>query len=568
MFVEDQLSFPGFEGATPGCNNSSGRASFQPVDIHGAYYGGHLYYTAQTVVEGKEIVSRGEGVEETHKTFRTETVVLRSDRTVHTAHLARAPKGTPRANRVWRLDDLVITEPPRVNPWATWRWPSIEGYLAGRSRPRPLKSLLEDILAALKSAIYLPRDEDYTILAFCVVLTYVQQIFDSVPLIFVCGPAGSGKTAIGQQMAQLCCNACIIGKVSPATAARQVDEARGLTVLDDLEAIGKRNGKDSAQFGDFSQFLKVSYNKHTSIKLLTDMANGTTRKVNSYGVKVITNTSGADEILLTRMLRVETATMPREFRQGSPKETFSPKRLLALRDELHCWAFSSVQAVAETYGRLFPQHDSRAEEIVAPLRVLAELSDSSDLRERLEKALVRQREKPPQITTVDELLRHTVENLVVIGQTEVSPIHVLMQMRSHAANREARHVNVKGLTTAWIGRKMRIAGMVDMNAREARRRLHGLKIRILPLSTTFVAEVDAKRKRDIPWYKDPVAYCTTWECKYCRYAAYGCPIKPNKLRGVSRGGSSSTRHRHNPRPLPPPRPPREDVPPRPVNQEF
>src|ERR1700674_6042256 len=98
MFVEDQLSFPGFEGATPGCNSSSGRASFQPVDIHGAYYSGQLYYTAQTVVEGTEIVPREEGVEETHKTFRTETVVLRSDRTVHTAHLDLARKGTPRGH--------------------------------------------------------------------------------------------------------------------------------------------------------------------------------------------------------------------------------------------------------------------------------------------------------------------------------------------------------------------------------------------------------------------------------------------------------------------------------------
>jgi hypothetical protein len=568
MFADDQLSLPGFESVVPVRIRSSGRASFQPVDIHCAYYGGDLYYTAQTVVEGTEIVRDDDGGERSIKTFRTETVVLRSDRTVHTARLAQAPKGTPRANRVWHLDDVVIADSPRVNPWATWRWPSIEDYLAGRARPRALKTILAEILAALRSVLYLPRDEDYIILAFCVVLTYVQQIFDSVPLVFVCGPAGTGKTAIGQLMAQLCCNACVIGKVSPATAARQVDEARGLTVLDDLEAIGKRNGKDSAQFGDFSQFLKVSYNKHTAIKLLTDMTNGTTRKINSYGLKVITNTSGADEILLTRMLRVETAPMPSKFRQGSAKERLSAKRLLALRDELHCWAFSNVKAVADTYARMFPQHDSRAEEIAAPLQVIAELSSDNDLRERLDKALAKQREKPPEIHTVEDLLRKVVEDLVHNGQTEASPQHVLMQMRLHAANREARHVNVKDLNSAWVGRMMRLMGMVDTTLPEMRRRLYGLKLRILPLSSTFVLAADQKRKcGGRAWYKDPVNFCTNWECKFCRYYVAGCPISVSKLSGSKRGGSSNA-SRTYPRPPLPPTPPREEPDPRPANPEF
>jgi hypothetical protein len=568
MQVEDQLEFPGFAPSVSMHKGGSGRVSYEPVDIHGAYHEGHLYYTAQTVVEGSEVRHRGSGEEETVKTSRVETVILRSDRSLHTLYLAKAPKGTPRESRVWKLGEIVVSDPPRVNPWATWRWPSIEDYLAGRSRPRALKTILAEILSALRNALYLPREEDYTILAFCVVLTYVQQIFDSVPLVFVCGPAGTGKTAIGQLMAQLCCNSCVIGKVSPATAARQVDEARGLTVLDDLEAIGKRNGKDTAQFGDFSQFLKVSYNKYTAVKLLTDMTNGTTRKINSYGLKVITNTSGADEILLTRMLRVETAPMPPKFRQGSAKEKLSAKRLLALRDELHCWAFSNVKAVADTYARMFPQHDSRAEEIAAPLQVIAELSSDNDLRERLDKALAKQREKPPEIHTVEDLLRKVVEDLVLNGQTEASPQHVLMQMRLHAANREARHVNVKDLNSAWVGRMMRLMGMVDTTLPEMRRRLYGLKLRILPLSSTFVLATDQKRRcGGRAWYKDPVNFCTNWECKFCRYYVAGCPISVSKLSGAKRGGSSNA-SRTYPRPPLPPTPPREEPDPRPANPEF
>jgi hypothetical protein len=569
MVAEDQLSLPGFELAAPARSKSSSRLSFEPVDINGGYHSGYLYYPTQTLVQGRDIVRRPDGTEESIRTARLETVVLRSDRTLKTATMAPAPKGTPKENRLWTLDELVIAAPPRVNRWATWRWPSIECYLSGKARTRPLKAIMADITAALKSAIHLPREEDYTILSFCVPLTFVQQIFDAVPLILVTGPAGTGKSAVGQQMAQICCNAAVIGKVSAATVARQVDEARGLTVLDDLESIAKRKGNDGAQYSDFVQWLKLSYCKQTATTVLTDVTTMTTRRINFFGVKIVTNTRGVDDILGTRMFRIDTAAIPHSFREARRTVApFSAKRLQDLRDELHTWSFCNARAVASTYARMFPQHDNRADEITAPLRVLAELAEDDDLRQDLEQALRKQREKPPEIHTVEDLLRKVVEDLVLNGQTEASPQHVLMQMRLHAANREARHVNVKDLNSAWVGRMMRLMGMVDTTLPEMRRRLYGLKLRILPLSSTFVLATDQKRRcGGRAWYKDPVNFCTNWECKFCRYYVAGCPISVPKLSGAKRGGSSNA-SRTYPRPPLPPTPPREEPDPRPSNPDF
>lgn len=54
------------------------------------------------------------------------------------------------------------------------------------------------------------------------------------------------------------------------------------------------------------------------------------------------------------------------------------------------WAFSEVEAIADKYAQLFDSPTDRAEEIAAPVRVIAALSDDDVPRERVERALARQ----------------------------------------------------------------------------------------------------------------------------------------------------------------------------------
>ena len=197
---------------------SEGRFTVAPVDINGAYINKKMYYPVQTLVRQKQT----DDYQNTFFVERYETVVVRSDATVHKAVLSPAPKGTPESERVIRLSDgTLIRSAPKPNEFGTWNWSSINDYLNDRSNVRKTADIFKDVYQILKKSVWLPVKEDYTILALTVLATYIQNIFESVPLLFLNGPAGSGKSQTGIIMSKLSCNGTVIGQVSAATAAQK-----------------------------------------------------------------------------------------------------------------------------------------------------------------------------------------------------------------------------------------------------------------------------------------------------------------------------------------------------------
>jgi acid phosphatase family membrane protein YuiD len=96
-------------------------------------------------------------------------------------------------------------------------------------------------------------------------------------------------------MVRICANAASIGQASAAGVARLIHETKGFVVMDDLESVGTRSGKDASQFNELIQALKLSYNKETSWKIWTDVSRGMrVERLNFFGVKMINNTTGAD----------------------------------------------------------------------------------------------------------------------------------------------------------------------------------------------------------------------------------------------------------------------------------
>lgn len=159
------------------------------------------------------------------------------------------------------------------------------------------------------------------------------------------GAAGTGKSQTGVAMANICCNGSVIGQVSAASAARHIDAARGFVVFDDLEGIASKGGKDG-QFNELVQALKVSYNKHTAEKIWTDVKTMKTQRLNFYGVKLISNTAGVDDILSTRMLRIQTRHIP-DSEKGLIKTLVAEdyRKIHNLRQELHAWAFKNCREI-------------------------------------------------------------------------------------------------------------------------------------------------------------------------------------------------------------------------------
>lgn len=517
-----------------------GRFAYRPVNINGAYHNGHLYYAVRTLNRGVDVARRETGEEVVHEVERLETVVVRSDRTVHSAAWAAAPKGTRDRDRVLRLSDgTLIDREPQANKYGTWSWDSIKAYLDGRSRTRPLAAILADVFAHLRSSVWLPYEEDYAVLTLTVPVTYAQAVFDSVPLIFLNGPPGSGKSEMGRAMARVCANAYVCGQSSAASIARFIDESRGFVVLDDLEVIGNRGG----EFSELVQALKLSYNKTTAVKLWTDVKTMRTHLLDFYGVKMINNTQGADQILGSRMLRIQTRKIPERLREefGGLLPTQST-RLYELRDELHTWTFENVALIETEYRALYPKGTDRSDEITAPLRVMAALAGDLALRSQLEVALTRQRQKALDPDDPREVLHEALKNLIAQGYEMISITHLVLEMRGLLAGDYGRAFTneiPEWARPEWVGRMLRSYDLIDPDpARSMRRRVYGANLRFYPIRHSYVEEVRglfAGQGVEVPsGGREPADFCQT--CETCPFNALSCEIMARRRAGRENSG--------------------------------
>lgn len=530
-----------------------GRVSFDPIDINGAFHNGYLYYPVQTLYREteKRLDPQGKVVEEVMESL--ETVVIRSDRTVHSAVPSRPRKGAGKNQLVWRLTDGTLIEtPPRPNTYGTWTWGAINAYLNNTNKTRPLARMLRDIYQHLRANVWLPYPEDYAVLALTVPVTFTQAAFDAVPLFIVNGPAGSGKSQLGIAMSQVCANGSVIGQTSAASIARYIDETRGFVVLDDLESLGsKGNGKDANAFSELAQALKLSYNKSTGVKLWTDVKTMKTEKLNFYGVKFINNTQGVDDILGSRMLHVQTRTMPAEARaEFHQREGLPPSKLRALRDELHTWAFENIGLVTKMYAELVPGKSDRAEEITAPLKVIAALAGDAELEADFRTAIAMQRRKVIRQEDPVEVMWEALRNLVLQGFSWVMPNHLVNEMKTlmpKVYDQQSTTQIPEWHQASWIGRQLRVFDLIDPNVPGKRHRVRGGNLRAFPVHPRVLKEVrewaveqgvDIKATGSAP----PESFCQN--CMACVYCGIGCDMMGNEDARLSKGERLAAKMSH------------------------
>lgn len=512
-----------------------GRYGYQPIDIAGAFHNGFLYYPVKTLTNVLENYRDEHGKSVSQISSKIEIVLVRSDRTIQTVTQVAAPRGTPLNERVLRLSDGTLIEShPKSSAYSTWSWESVQDFCSNKLKTRSLGAILNNIRAFLKQTVWLPFQHDYDLLTLLVPVTFAQAIFQSVPLILVTGPPGSGKSALGKAMVQVCANAATIGQISAAAIARLIDETKGFVVFDDLEAIGKRKGRDAASFSELVQSLKLSYNKETSWKSWTDMSSGgSVKKLNFYGVKMINNTTGTDHILGSRLLKIYMQKMPRVLQQNfGLSEEWNPAVLEKLRDELHTWTFENVGLVDETYRRLFSFVSDRDAEITAPLRVFAGLSENEELKDGLERALEFQNLIPEASTDPVELLKEAVKRLTLFGYTKLSPTHISLEMKHLASQRPSflYDDNPKWKSLVWIGRQLRSLGLVEINALEERKFLHRKYLRVYPLNKIYLEGIlNSNLEIQINESKNPLEFCLL--CDECKYQSVACSIRESRFKG-------------------------------------
>lgn len=497
-----------------------------PVDINRAFVGGKLYYPVrlQRSLPGEE----GTRV-------RWETVVVSSEGEILSWGYLPAPQGTPKEDRVVALQDgTVLREPPRAPINDTWRWPSIQAFLEARAQGRSALSRSPGALAHLVEThlrqVVLPFREDYALLTLVVMASYVQAVFDAVPLVLVVGPPGSGKSELAAAMASVSANGVLVnGQTSPATAIRLVDASRGLVAFDDLEGIAAR-GKE-ADYSELVQMLKTSYKRSTAMKEWTDPRSFTVRRLNFFGIKVVTNTQGTDEILGSRMFVIRTRRLPKgaERGMGLPQE-----ELARLRDDLHTWAMETASQLHAIYRERYSRHVRRLDEIAAPLRAIADAVGSEELKARLERALEVQEGLSRLPTSDVDVVYMAVKELVRQGYRDVVAVqHIMLEARRLVGStwgKEREGEIPRWQQPRWVGQILRNHGIAGSGV-EARPRLWGYQLRLVRLEPSFVQEaLEEFRKEGIEpetALREPLAFCLETPCTECGFLHF-CDIRPYK----------------------------------------
>ena len=500
-----------------------GHASFEPLDVGRACHEGRLYYAVRLLVSENDPSDGGDG----RRLERLDTAVLRSDGKLLRAHRVPAPPGTPAHLRVFRLTDgTVVDGPPPAPANQSWSWPSIKAWLAAKRqgddlRLRPISEIVAEMAQVVRKSVWLPNEQDYVLLALTAATSYSQAIFQSAPMVLICGGVATGKSAAALAVGALSANGTVVRQVRPATVARVIHETNGLVVIDGLDAIGLRKGGDPEAFRELVRWLKLSQNRETAGWASVDEGQtASIRSLNGFGVKVVTFASGNDAILPTATARVQTCKMP--LRQGAGRPALAPFHAgdcQRLRDELHVWTAENVAAVASAYHELCSVDEGRLEDNATPLRVLAHLSGPGHVAE-LEAALSGKLPDTPADPAA--ILTRAAEILVRQGYREVSPTHAALEARRLIRDGSVALDVPELAQPEWVGRSLRASHVISGGEAGYRRRLRGANLRIYPLDRDFVASVLAQLPP--PALRDAADFCTD-DCGGCAYADLGCQMR-------------------------------------------
>lgn len=438
---------------------------------------------------------------------------------------SRVPSTSGGSDVLAAEDRTLLSRPPEVSESATWALDHILSFARaaknGSHRCRRLGEILRDMQQLFHQCVWLPRQEQLYLLLFTVPVTYVQELFAAVPYILITGPKGSGKSELALLLSRFSSNSTVIGCGSHAFTAAEIDRARGLIVLDDRETLAA-----SELDPDFLELLKIGYKRATGVRGLV----GQNRKLirqHVYGVKAITCVSGVEEIVGTRMIRIQTAPFSKALAGTSIRRFLAADLEVAdnLRQEMHSWAFKNVDLIQTTYAEL-TQTSSRWDEITAPLHVFSVLSEDAELQNKLKYALETQPVQEAIDVPLEEALSKLMEDLVRRGlMREVSVTHIKNEMElrlrdSSGQNREASHSG--RVPESWITRTLKAQNWIKLESTVKRTRARKKVLqRVWPLNEDRVSSI-LQTLTPQPQEQNATSFCQ--HCDACEYVTI-CEIK-------------------------------------------
>jgi hypothetical protein len=249
-------------------------------------------------------------------------------------------------------------------------------------------------------------------------------------------------------------------------------------------------------------------------------------RLNFFGIKLINNTAGVDEILGSRMVAIGTRPMPPGVEL--PRDSrLSPEQCAELRDQLHTWAFSHVKEINRAYCEIFPNSTNRSEEIAAPIRVIAKMAQVESVRQDVNQALNTVRSSGA--TSPSELMEEAIQSILVASIRErqalrttmtVEEVRMKMLLLEGPQFGKSRTTDVAEIESPeWIGRQFRQL-FAESDSSPQRFQMYGRGMRAWTLHREVVDRAITSAGTDrgeLQEISDPRAFCR--ECAKCDYAS-------------------------------------------------
>lgn len=276
----------------------------------------------------------------------------------------------PDRSRLWVHPTPM--EPGPATP-AGWSADARRRWLAGEPAPDPA-AVFARVAERLGFFLDLPPDQGPGIVAtltLWVMLTYIYQVWDATPYLFVGGPAHSGKSRVGELLARLVWRPTTTSNTTGPAIFRTLHDGGNTFLLDEAERL--RSVHDPAT-AEILSMLLAGYKRGGQATRLEPVGDGF-RPV-AYDVftpKALICIAGLPPALASRCIPL---TMVRaDAASDKPRRRIdaAPAAWQALRDDLHALALEHGPEWLSLPGRggVCPPMSGRDYELWSPILALA-----------------------------------------------------------------------------------------------------------------------------------------------------------------------------------------------------
>jgi len=252
-----------------------------------------------------------------------------------------------------------------------WKYHDIKNYLKSTEEKQDVVDIFQECSQLYEKYLDFKEPFAASMLSIWTIGTYLYQVFDAYPYIFLTGEKGSGKTKTHNVFNYLCFNAIASSDMSPAILFRTVESSGGTILIDEAEKI-----KDPKVSQDFRLLLNAGYKKGG----MAHRAKPDTfepQSFNIYSPKAIANIKGLEDVLESRCVTiVMLRTRNKEISNRSINDRCED--WFAIRDKLYRTSLDWFQEIRNIYFEKQKSIDfiyGRAAELWLPILSITELID-------------------------------------------------------------------------------------------------------------------------------------------------------------------------------------------------